>query len=111
VAAWQAPCSNGAVHEAAVSDSEQREQNEVTRALAQWNLDLPTVRTLLYRAPTPRERERWHALWLLARGWTAAEVAVALERDPHTIGEWRAGFCRAGPAAITFEQSGGSPPP
>jgi hypothetical protein len=74
-------------------------------------MDLPAVRTLVYRAPTPRERERWHALWLLARGWTAADVAGALERDRHTIGEWRAGFCRDGPASITFAQSGGSPPP
>ena len=87
------------------------QRDELTNALEQWQLDLAAVRTLMYRAPTPRERERWHALWLLARGWTATSVAVALERDPHTIGEWRAGFCRAGPASITFEQGGGSPPP
>jgi hypothetical protein len=86
-------------------------QGELVRAFERWKLDLAAVRTLVYRAPTPRERERWHALWLLARGWTAAAVAVALERDPHTIGEWRAGFCRDGPASITFEHSGGSPPP
>ena len=85
--------------------------NEVTKALAAWKLDLSAVRTLMYRAPTPRERERWHALWLLARGWTVAAVATALERDPHTVGEWRARFCRAGPASITFTQTGGSPPP
>jgi Homeodomain-like domain len=85
--------------------------SELTAALARWQLDLPAVRTLVYRAPTPRERERWHALWLLARGWTAAEVAVALERDPHTIGEWQARFCRDGPASLTVEGSGGSPPP
>ena len=84
---------------------------ELTEAFARWGMDLAAVRTLVYRAPTPRERERWHALWLLARGWTAADVAVALERDPHTIGEWRAGFCRDGPASISFEHSGGSPPP
>lgn len=89
----------------------QGERNELTKALAHWHLDLPAVRDLMYRAPTPRERERWHALWLLARGWTAADVAVALGRDPHTIGEWRARFCRDGPASITFEQTGGSPPP
>ena len=94
-----------------MSDREQHEGNEVTRALAQWHLDLPTVRTLVYRAPTPRERERWHAVWLLARGWPVADVAVALERDPHTIGEWRAQFCRDGPASSTFTQRGGSPPP
>jgi hypothetical protein len=87
------------------------QRDELTNALEQWQLDLAAVRTLMYRAPTPRERERWHALWLLARGWTAAEVAAALERDPHTIGAWRAGFCRDGPASITFEPTGGSPPP
>lgn len=86
-------------------------QHDVTAAVARWGMDLPTVRTLVYRAPTPRERERWHALWLLARGWPAADVAVALERDPHTVGEWRARFCRDGPASITFQHSGGSPPP
>ena len=80
-------------------------------AFVRWNLDLPAVRTLVYRAPTPRERERWHAVWLLAQGWAIADVAVALERDPHTIGEWRARFCRDGPASIAFEHSGGSPPP
>lgn len=38
-------------------------------------------------------------------GWTAAGVAVALERNPHTIGEWRALFCRDGPTSITFVHS------
>ena len=79
--------------------------------LARWKLDERQVRERMYRAPTPRERERWHALWLLARGWSAAQVAEALERDPHTIGEWLATFGRGGPAALAFEQTGGSPPP
>jgi hypothetical protein len=87
------------------------EANEMTRAITRWGLDLAAVRTLVYRAPTPRERERWHALWLLARGWTAADVATALGRDPHTIGVWRTGFCRDGPVSVTFAHSGGSPPP
>ena len=89
----------------------QGQRDELTNALARWKLDLAAIRELMYRAPTPRERERWHALWLLARGWTAAAVAGALERDPHTIGEWRAQFCRDGPASVTFEQTGGPPPP
>jgi hypothetical protein len=79
--------------------------------LERWKLDVRRVREQMDRAPTPRERERWHALWLLARGWSAAQVAEALERDPHTIGEWLAAFGRSGPAGLTFEQSGGSPPP
>ncbi len=75
-----------------------------------WQLDVRQVREQMYRAPTPRERERWHALWLLARGWSAAQVAEALERDPHTIGDWLAAFGRGGPATIVFTQTGGSPP-
>jgi transposase len=80
-------------------------------ALAQWQLDVEQVRERVYRAPTPRERERWHALWLLARGWSAAQVAEALARDPHTIGGWVAAFRGAGPAGLAFEHTGGSPPP
>ena len=79
--------------------------------LERWQLDVRAVRERLYRAPTPRERERWHAPWLLARGWSAAQVAEALERDPHTIGEWLAAFGRSGPAGLICEQTGGSPPP
>ena len=87
------------------------QQAELTHALAQWHLDLAAIRALMYRAPTPRERERWHALWLLAQGWTVADVAVALERDAHTVGGWRRQFCRDGPASVPFEQTGGAPPP
>jgi transposase len=76
-----------------------------------WQLDTRQVRERRYRAPTPRERERWHALRLVARGWSAAEVAEALERDPHTIGQWVARFRRAGPDGVAFEQTGGAPPP
>jgi transposase len=85
--------------------------DDVLEALQRWNLDLGAVREQVYRAPSPRERERWHAVWLLAGGWTAGQVAEALERDPHTIGEWLANFRRAGPAGLTFEPTGGSPPP
>jgi hypothetical protein len=38
-------------------------------------------------------------------------VAAALGRDPHTVGDWLATFCRDGPAALAFMQTGGSPPP
>ena len=89
----------------------QVQRDELAEALDRWKLDGPGIRELVYRAPTPRERERWHALWLIARGWSVAEVAAALERDPHTVGEWRARFCRDGPTSIAFEQTGGSPPP
>ena len=84
---------------------------DITQLLERWQLDVGDVRERMYRATTPRERERWHALWLLAQGWTASAVAEALEREPHTIGAWVAAFSDNGPAALAFEQSGGSPPP
>ena len=79
--------------------------------LRQWQLDVGAVRERMYRAPTPRERERWHAIWLLARGWSAAQVAEALERDAHTIGDWLEHFREQGPVGLAFEQTGGPPPP
>ena len=85
--------------------------NEVLVLLARWQLDIKAVRKQMYRAVTPRERERWHAIWLLARGWSAAEVAQALERDAHTIGIWLTAFKESGPAGLAFEQTGGPPPP
>jgi hypothetical protein len=84
---------------------------EMTAMLQRWELDARQVRERMYRAATPRERERWHAIWLLTRGWTEGQVAEALERDPHTLGEWLAEFRRVGPPGLTFEPSGGSPPP
>ena len=36
--------------------------NELQEALQRWALDRGQVRERMYRAPTPRERERWHTL-------------------------------------------------
>lgn len=79
--------------------------------LGQWQLDVNKVREQVYRAPTPRERERWHALWLLAHGWSAAQVGEALGRDAHTIADWVEDLRQKGPAGVALERSGGSPPP
>ncbi len=85
--------------------------NNILAGLQKWNLDIGHVRRQMYRAPTPRERERWHALWLAAQGWSAARIAEALGRDPHTIGGWLDDFRKHGPTSLAFEQTGGSPPP
>ncbi len=84
---------------------------DVVAMLSRWGLDERQVRRRIYRATDARERERWHALWLLARGWTASAVAEALERDAHTVGAWVAAFGEQGPHAVSFDQTGGSPPP
>jgi transposase len=85
--------------------------NEMLVTLECWQLGAKEVRERMYGAPTPRERERWHAVWLLARGWSATQVAEALERDAHTIGDWVEDFRQQGPPGLAFERSGGSPPP
>ena len=77
---------------------------EIDRFLEQWQMDVPGVHRRMILVPTPRERERWHAIWLLTQGWTAAATAEALERDPHTIGRWESAFGEGGPAALMFEQ-------
>jgi Homeodomain-like domain len=87
------------------------ERSDLEEALSRWQLDAAAVRERLYQAPTPRERERWHALWLALQGWPIARVATALGRDPHTVGSWLAGFCRDGPGALAFVHTGGAPPP
>ena len=69
---------------------------DIASMLERWAVELREVRERMYRALTPRERERWHALWLLGRGWSANQVAA---------------FDRDGPAALAFEQTGGSTPP
>lgn len=84
---------------------------EIGTALVRWQMDEAAVLERVYRSPTPRERERWHALWLLAQDRTVAKVAELLRRDPHTIARWLADFAEGGPQAVAFEQTGGSPPP
>jgi transposase len=83
---------------------------EAGSLLAVWNLDVGQVRQRLYEAPHPRERERWHALWLLAQGWTQAQTAQALGHDAHTIGDWVEAFRQQGPAGLQFTAHGGAPP-
>jgi transposase len=83
---------------------------DIAQLLKRQQLDAGAIRERIFRAPTPRERERWHALGLLAQGWTAAAVGEALERDPHTIGAWVTALRNAGPTALAFKQSGGPSP-
>jgi len=85
--------------------------NDMNVVLGRWQLDVKQVRERVYRAPTPRERERWHAVWLLARGWSTEQVAEALERDVRTIEDWATDFEQRGSAGLSFDQSGGTPPP
>jgi transposase len=83
---------------------------ETARLLEAWHVDLRQVRRRMYDAPHPRERERWHALWLVGQGWSQVQIATALEHDAHTIGDWIEAFRQQGPASLQFTAHGGAPP-
>ena len=44
--------------------------------LEQWQMNAKDLRRRLILAPTPRERERWYAMLLLAQGWPASATPV-----------------------------------
>ena len=83
---------------------------EIDWPLERWQMGVKDLRRQMILAPTPRERERWYAILLLAQGLTAAATAEALERDSHTIRRWASAFGEGGPAALIFEPTGGSLP-
>ena len=41
---------------------------EIGRCLEQWRMEVKDLRRRMILAPTPRERERWYAMLLLAQG-------------------------------------------
>ena len=41
---------------------------EIDRCLQLWQMDAKDLRRRRILGPTPRERERWYALWLLMAG-------------------------------------------
>jgi len=50
--------------------------------------------------------------WAVCAKWfplQAAQVAAALERDAHTIGDWVEDFRPKGPTGLAFKQTGGPP--
>ena len=48
---------------------------EVSRSLEQWQMGVKDLRRRMILAATPRERERWYAILLLAQGLTAVDTA------------------------------------
>ena len=52
---------------------------EIERFLKQWQMELKDSRRRTILAPTPRERRKRQALWLLAQGWTASAIAEAVK--------------------------------
>ncbi len=42
---------------------------EIDRSMEQWRMEVKDLRRRMILARTPRERERWYAMLLLAQGW------------------------------------------
>ena len=55
---------------------------DIDRSLEQWQMGVKDLQRQMILAPTPRERERWYAILLLAQGSKAVATAEALERNP-----------------------------
>ena len=55
---------------------------EIDRSLEQWQMGVKDLRRRMILAPTPRERERWYAIVLLAQGLTAAATAKGAGAGP-----------------------------
>ena len=49
---------------------------EIERFLQQWQMGVKDLRRRMILAPTPRERERWYAILLLAQGWTSSATGA-----------------------------------
>ena len=84
--------------------------NDLAKTLSQWQVDTGMVRERMYRAPDAARAGARARPLADAPGVVAGAVAAALGRDPHMVGSWLAAFRRAGPSALAFTHTGGSPP-
>ena len=62
------------------------------------------------QAQHPRTRERLLALYEIAQGESATQVAYRSERNPQTVMEWVHRYNAHGPEALTYRRSGGDLP-
>jgi len=78
--------------------------------LEKWQQTPESVREVALQAQHPRTRERLLALYEIAQGQSATQVAHRSERNPQTVMEWVHRYNANGPDALTYQRSGGYPP-
>jgi hypothetical protein len=61
-------------------------------------------------ATHPRSRERFLALYDIAQGACATQIAMRTDRHPQTIMGWLHAYNEHGPEVLTYQRSGGRPP-
>ena len=84
---------------------------EIGRFLEQWEMNAKDLHRRMILAPTPREQERWHAIWLLAQGWTASATAEVLDRDPPHHRAMGVSLRRGSAGVLDIRADRGFPPP
>ena len=65
---------------------------EIDQSLEQWQMGVKALRRRMILAPTPRERERWYAILLLAQGLTAATTGGGAGAGPTHYRTWGVGL-------------------
>jgi Helix-turn-helix domain len=75
-----------------------------------WDQTVADLRHLALTAAHPRSRERFLALHEIAAGRCATAVAERTGRRAQTVMGWLHAYNEHGPAALTYQRSGGRPP-
>ena len=78
--------------------------------LARWGQTPEDLRLLALNAPHARTRERALALFDLAHGTCATQVALRTGRHPQTVMGWVHAYNAQGPAGLAYRRTGGRPP-
>ena len=75
-----------------------------------WGQTPDDLRRLALNAPHARTRERALALYDMAQGSCATQVAARTGRHPQTVMGWLHAYHAQGPAALAYGRTGGRPP-
>jgi transposase len=78
--------------------------------LEKWQQTAQDLREVALQAQHPRTRERLLALYEIAQGQSATQVALRSNRNPQTVMEWVHRYNTNGLEALTYQHSGGHPP-
>ena len=75
-----------------------------------WRQTIEDLRDAAYRAAHARTRERFLALYEIARGSNATQVALLTGRCDESVMAWVHAYNEHGPDALSFQRTGGRPP-
>lgn len=75
-----------------------------------WGQTPADLRHMALNAPHIRTRERLLALYDIAQGACATQVAERTGRRPQTVMDWLHGYNEHGPEALSYRRTGGRPP-